>query len=433
MMKQKRITKNTVWTVILLSIAGELAWGVENQYFNVFVYNTIAPNTFYISLMVAASAITATITAITMGALSDKIGRRKVFFLIGFPMWSITTAIFPLAGLLRPVLLAITVAITFDCIMTFFGAMASDAALKAYIVDVTTLENRGKLHSLNELGMLFAILLTYGVSGFIIEAWGYFIFFYLVGGIVGILGTIGALLAKEPKSKKLDTPYWSTVKSTFNIMELRKNKDCFLVLTGALLWGIAFNVFFPYILIFLNHYRQLNLIEASIVMFIAIFSAILLSFPVGVLTDRIGRKRIAFFAIGVETVFLILFALSEKLILLILTGIGVMFGMILWDISTKVWSKDLFPADKRGQFAGYYILFTVLGAMTIGPFIGDFITQNYGTPIVIDGQPGFIPPPFIFIVGGIMMLLAYLPLLFAKEAKNEEIENEMNEIEKKAN
>jgi hypothetical protein len=33
-------------------------------------------------------------------------------------------------------------------------------------------------------------------------------------------------------------------------------------------------------------------------------------------------------------------------------------AMSAWMISTGAWSKDLFPAEQRGQFAGYVILFT---------------------------------------------------------------------------
>ena len=91
--------------------------------------------------------------------------------------------------------------------------------------------------------------------------------------------------------------------------------------------------------------------------------------------------------------------------------------MMVFDISSTTWAKDLYPEKKRGQFSGFYILFTVLGGMGIGPFIGDAIARNMGKPIIIDGQPGHVPPPFIYIVAGILVLLALVPLFFAHEAK----------------
>jgi len=53
-----RITPQTWLAIILLSFAGQLAWGVENQYFNTFVYDQIIPDPRPISWMVAACAPT---------------------------------------------------------------------------------------------------------------------------------------------------------------------------------------------------------------------------------------------------------------------------------------------------------------------------------------------------------------------------------------
>ncbi len=49
--------------------------------------------------MVAITALVATLTAILMGALSDRMrtrwGRRKPFLVIGYIAWGIITALFP--------------------------------------------------------------------------------------------------------------------------------------------------------------------------------------------------------------------------------------------------------------------------------------------------------------------------------------------------
>ena len=68
MQSKTSIPIKTTIAVALLTLGGEIAWGVENQFFNVFLYNEISKNTFYISLMVALSAVTATLTAIIFGA-----------------------------------------------------------------------------------------------------------------------------------------------------------------------------------------------------------------------------------------------------------------------------------------------------------------------------------------------------------------------------
>ncbi|UJG43929.1 MAG: MFS transporter [Candidatus Heimdallarchaeum endolithica] len=411
-----KISAKTTIAITLLSFAGELAWGVENQYFNVFLYNVIIPDPIYISIMVAASALTATLTSIFFGALSDKIGKRKVFFLIGLPFWALTTAIFPLAGLVRPVILAASLAIVFDCVMTFFGSMSNDAALKAYATDVTTLKNRGRISAVMEFTVLLATLVVYGASGFIIESLGYYYFFYIIGASVGVLGIIGAIIAPEVKIKKTDKKYWETIKTTFSISELRNNRDVFLTLSAAMLWGIAFNVFFPFLIIYMQKHLELSLEESSLLIFVAILIAILISIPVGFIVDKIGRKKIAIISVFIESFSLIFFGLSEKLIFLGLSGVGMMFAMAMWDISSVTWIRDLYPEDKRGQFSGYYIVFTVLAAMGIGPFIGSAIAKTSGKTFIDEfGQIGYIPPPLMFIFAGVLVLTAIIPLLFANE------------------
>jgi len=407
-------------TIAFLSFAGQVAWAVENQYYNVFLYNAIAPVPMYVSYMVAASAAVATITTIFMGSLSDIKGKRKIFLLVGYIAWTVTTAMFPLAALLRPVAMAVFIAILFDCIMTFFGSTAYDATFNAYVTDVTTLENRGKAVGLVQIMTLLAALLTYGASGFIIEWFGYFIFFYIVGALVGIFGVTGAILAPEPENlKPLNISIWEHIKSTFRREKIKEYKDYFLVLTGAGLWGMAVNIFFPFIIIYLQHYIKLSLEVASLLIFFALLVSIIVSYPIGILTDKIGRKKIAVVSIFMESISLFLFAISTDIVLLFITGTLWLFFMTTWSISSGTWIKDLYPEEKRGQFSGYFILFTVLFTMIPGPLIGGWLASEYGIPTIIDGQPGYIPTPIIFIAAALLILLTVIPLIPARELKRE--------------
>ena len=72
--------KKNFWLVLVVfSLVGQVAWVVENMYFNVFIYEMFNASAEQISLMVALSAVSATVTTLFMGALSDKLGKRKVF------------------------------------------------------------------------------------------------------------------------------------------------------------------------------------------------------------------------------------------------------------------------------------------------------------------------------------------------------------------
>jgi MFS family permease len=148
MSKSDKIPRRIITAIILLTFSGELAWAVENQYFNLFIYNKIAPVPFYVSLLVSITAVVSILTTIFMGALSDTKGKGRIFFIIGMTFFTLTTAIFPFSALFGSVAIAVFMAILFNSIMSFFGATANDATLNAYVTDVTTLENRGKIGSI---------------------------------------------------------------------------------------------------------------------------------------------------------------------------------------------------------------------------------------------------------------------------------------------
>ena len=88
-------SKKRFWlTLTVFSLIGQIAWVIENMYFNVFLYNTISGDTAMIAAMVSASAVTATVTTLVMGALSDKIGRRKALIVVGYLLWGVSVAAF---------------------------------------------------------------------------------------------------------------------------------------------------------------------------------------------------------------------------------------------------------------------------------------------------------------------------------------------------
>ena len=57
---------------IIAGFVGQLAWAIENNYFNLYVFDCTKEYIF-IPIMTAASAAAATITTLLMGALSDRL------------------------------------------------------------------------------------------------------------------------------------------------------------------------------------------------------------------------------------------------------------------------------------------------------------------------------------------------------------------------
>ena len=82
------------WILVLFGMIGQIAWAVENMYFNVFVFDTIAPDLDAVTLMVQLSGIAATVTTLIAGTLSDKLGNRRRFIAYGYMIWGVTVALF---------------------------------------------------------------------------------------------------------------------------------------------------------------------------------------------------------------------------------------------------------------------------------------------------------------------------------------------------
>ena len=130
----KKLSARLWLTLILIGLVGQFAWTIENMYFNVFLYNTISTDPGYISAMVGWSAAAATLTTLLMGALSDRVGKRKLFICGGYLLWGVSTAAFGFvtvenAAKLFPahaVAAAAMMVVVLDCVMTFFGSTAND-------------------------------------------------------------------------------------------------------------------------------------------------------------------------------------------------------------------------------------------------------------------------------------------------------------------
>ena len=128
-MKKTKLPARFWVALTLFSFIGQVAWVVENMYFNVFIYKMFRANAGDISLMVAASAVAATVTTLIIGALSDKLGKRRIFIAGGYILWGISILSFALirTDIIEKIVPAtasaasvgVSLVIIMDCVMTF--------------------------------------------------------------------------------------------------------------------------------------------------------------------------------------------------------------------------------------------------------------------------------------------------------------------------
>ncbi|MFA5485971.1 MAG: MFS transporter, partial [Bacilli bacterium] len=76
-------------SLIIAGLVGQLAWAIENMFLNLYLFEQTQDASF-VPWMVALSAAAATITTLFMGALSDRLGKRKAFISFGYIAWGIS-------------------------------------------------------------------------------------------------------------------------------------------------------------------------------------------------------------------------------------------------------------------------------------------------------------------------------------------------------
>ncbi len=420
-----RLSSRTWFVMVALALTGQIAWAVENSWFNTFVYDTITPDPRPVAWMVAASAITATLTTLFMGTLSDRTrsrwGRRRPFILIGYILWGLSTVLFPTVAYIKVTSLAIVMVVVADSIMTFFGSTANDAAFSAWTTDIATSETRGRVEGVLNLSVFLAQIVAMVAAGMLIDRVGYFTFFYLLGGIVIVVGLVAGSLLQDvqlpTESAEPKRSFLSEFSELFDINTLKENRELFIILIFIMLSSIGMQVSLPYLIIYLENYIGVTKTEFSIIGGAVMLGSAVFAIPFGLLADKWNKRNMIFFATIVSSIGGILLSLVKSLPMLSLTGLLWQAFSVAMGIASVAWLKDLLPEQNRGKFLGIRMIFWIAIPMVIGPWIGSGLIQNFGIPTISNGQAGFVPPPIIFQVGSVISLLALIPLFFINDKK----------------
>ena len=217
-------------------------------------------------------------------------------------------------------------------------------------------------------------------------------------------------MSDEEKNRERQ-PYWQEVLNTFRFTIVRENRTLFLLFLSILVNATAWQVTFPYLLIYIEHYLGYDKGTMGVIMGVVLVITAISTIPLGMLVDRLPRRPIIMWMAFLSAVTALLFSFARGIPFLIISGTFMTVTMAGYGVVSGAWLKDLYPTQQRGQFQGVRMVFMVMLPMVIGPAIGSFLIRMYGTPTIMNGEAGFIPTPVLYYVSTVINLLAVLPIL----------------------
>ncbi len=436
-MEKRSFGKNNWLILILFGLVGQIAWSVENMYFNLFVFDTVSPDLGAITLMVQLSGVMATLTTIVAGYLSDRAGNRRKFISLGYTVWGISVAVF---GFLSPELTAsifgvdaaravsitLVAVIAGDCVMTLFGSTANDACFNAWVTDNTRADFRGKVEGVLAVLPLAAMLIVAGGFGILVEALGgYSTVFLILGTVISASGILGIFMIKDSDTLEKNGTLREMLYG-FRPSTVKENKPLYLSLLIVLVYGIATQVFMPYLIIYMKANLGFSVIEYSIVFGLAIVLGGVINILLGAISDKHDKVKLLYIAAAVMSAGLLFMYLAKgmshmaNLILFGIAGFVMITGYIFVSALSGAIVRDNTPKESAGRLQGVRMVFSVLIPMIAGPMIGNSINKAMNIPLPDAGADAmtteYIPAPEIFLVGALIsaLMIVFIRLLERK-------------------
>lgn len=424
---EKKRSGFSFWLLVWgLGMAGQICWNMENQWFNTFVYAKIGKDPSIITGMLIFSALATTFSTFFFGTWSDRIGKRRTFIGLGYILWGVFTIAFGLTEFLSKdlyLLVGIMVVLA-DTIMSFFGSMGNDSGFNAWCNDNMNNDNRGGLGAALATQPVLGTMLGTVIGGLLVGSDDNYMRLFLVMGVFVILFGIFTFLfmgKEDDIAPHKDGSYWHQFASVFNFKKFFQMKELVLVHVAICVFFIGFNVYFAYMGNYLIHYLGYTADQIGIIEAVPLGLAMLIAIPVGKLINKNLHPYIVLVATAINLIGCLIIwpiraesidpnALFNPRVWIGIFVVGI--GYIAFLQTVKVWAKQLYPKDSRGQFEGIWILFFVLFPMIGGSLIGEAVVKTSGVQFLdqASGQMQYIPNGSVFFVGGLICLLSLIPM-----------------------
>lgn len=359
----------TVWALGFVSMFMDISSEMIHSLLPVFLVSVLSASVTSVGLIEGVAEATALITRLFSGALSDRLGKRKALTLAGYALGTLTKPLFALA----PGVGLIFAARFLDRI----GKGVRGAPRDALIADVTAPHLRGAAYGLRQsldtagafLGPLLAMVLMIATAGeFRTVFW-----VAVVPGVFAV--TILAFAVREPATMSLrakssqralhlrdiaylGSAYWMVV-AFGSVFTLARFSEAFLLLRAEDVGMTASTV--PIIIIIMNFFYFLT------------------AYPIGYLSDRLGRTGLMAVGLGI-------LILSDLMLAAAKAGWQVSVGAAIWGLHMGLTQgllaamvADTSRQDLRGTAFGFFSLAIGI-AILFSSLIAGWLWDRFGAP-----------------------------------------------------
>lgn len=354
-----RAVPGSVWALGFVSMLMDISSEMIHALLPIYMVAVLGTSVLAVGLIEGIAEATASAVKVFSGALSDRLGKRKLLAVIGYGLGALTKPVFPLAGTLGWLVGA--------RFIDRVGKGIRGAPRDALVADVTPPELRGAAYGLRQtldvigafMGPLLAISLMWLTAGhFQTVFWVAVVPAFLAVGVLVVFvrepeRPAGTPRARAPLSReamaRLGAGYWWVV-GVGVVFTMARFSEAFLILRAGEA-GLA-----P--------------MWAPLVLVLMALAFSLSAYPAGALSDRVGR--IAVLAIGIGCL------LVADLVLAFVPGVaGLALGVVLWGIhmgfTQGVFAAlvaDRAPGELRGTAFGVFHLSTGLALLLASVLAG---------------------------------------------------------------
>ncbi len=389
----QRIITKTIWMLSLVSLFTDMASEMLYPVMPMFLKH-IGFTVVFIGILEGIAEAVAGLSKPYFGKLSDNSGKRLPFVQLGYALSAISKPM--MAVFVYP--LWIFFARTIDRLGKGIRTGARDAMLSDESTKATKATVFGFHRSMDTLGAVFgpAIALVY-------------LYFYpsdyktlfLIAFIPGVLAIVFTLLTKE-KHKALNTKplnakslnflsYWKTSPSQYKKL-----------VTGLLLFAL-FNSSDVFLLLKM---KESGLTDTKVIGVYIFYNLIyaLLAYPIGILADKLGLKKIFLLGLFVFAVVYTGFAFNNNLTVYLV--LFLLYGVYAaaTDGIAKAWISNIVDKGETATAIGTYAGLQSIAALFASSICG-LLWYNFGAIVT-------------FITTAIITALVIIYLLLSKESDN---------------